>query len=67
MVESVLARLQEDHCRVLPVTRIGELVGVLTTENLGEYMMIQAALGQAPPDNRAKRSAAASPRKTLAS
>jgi Zn-dependent protease len=67
MVESVLARLQEDHCRVLPVTRIGELVGVLTTENLGEYMMIQAALGQAPPDNRAKRSAASSPRKTLAS
>jgi Zn-dependent protease len=67
MVESVLARLQEDDCRVLPVTRAGELVGVLTTENLGEYVMIQAALGQAPPDNRAKRSAAASPRKTLAS
>jgi len=67
MVESVLARLQEDDCRVLPVTRTGELVGVLTTENLGEYMMIQAALGQAPPDNRAKRSAATSPRKTWAS
>lgn len=47
MVESVLARLREDDCRVLPVTRGSELAGILTTENLGEYMLIQAALGEA--------------------
>jgi Zn-dependent protease len=46
MIESVLSRLQEDDCRVLPVIRHGELAGIVTTENLGEYMMIQAALGE---------------------
>ena len=44
MVESVLARLQQDDCRVLPVTRGGELAGILTTENLGEYLLVQTAL-----------------------
>jgi Zn-dependent protease len=44
MVENVLARLQEDDCKVLPVMRGRELAGILTTENLGEYLMIQAAL-----------------------
>jgi CBS domain-containing protein len=47
MVESVLARVDEADCRVLPVLAGGELVGMLTTENLGEYMLIQAALGKA--------------------
>jgi len=46
MVESVLARLQEEDCRVLPVLAGGELAGILATENLGEYMMIQAVLGR---------------------
>jgi len=67
LVESVLVRLQEDDCKVLPVKRSGELVGLLTTENLGEYMMIQAALGNAKGNNPPKRPAAASPRKTYAS
>lgn len=51
-VESALARLQQCHCRTLPVVRggggdgsgSGALVGVLTMENVGEYMMIQSAL-----------------------
>ncbi len=64
MVESVLARLQEDDCKVMPVTRNGELVGVLTTENLGEYMMIQAALEKAGPGNPDRRHQPASPRST---
>jgi Zn-dependent protease len=67
MVESVLARLQEDDCRVLPVTRDGELIGVLTTENLGEYMMIQAALGETARGERTRRPRAASSRETWAS
>jgi Zn-dependent protease len=46
MIESVLSRLQQGDCRVLPVIRHGELAGIVTTENLGEYMMIQAALGE---------------------
>ena len=67
MVESVLARLHEDDCKVLPVTENGELVGILTTENLGEYMMIQTALGEAARGKRPKRPAAASPRETWVS
>ena len=64
MVESVLARLHENDCRVLPVTQNSELVGILTTENLGEYMMIQAALGEAARGYRDKRPTAASHRQT---
>lgn len=67
MVEGVLARLQEDDCRVLPVTRDGELMGVLTTENLGEYMMIQAALGGTARGQRTRRRPDGSPRETWAS
>jgi Zn-dependent protease/predicted transcriptional regulator len=67
MVESVLARLQEDDCRVLPVTRDGELIGVLTTENLGEYILIQTALGETARGQRTSRRPAASPRQTWAS
>ncbi|MBI3849922.1 MAG: site-2 protease family protein [Verrucomicrobia bacterium] len=44
MVESVLNRLQENDCRTMPVVQDGELVGIVTSENLGEYLMIQAAL-----------------------
>lgn len=67
MVESVLARLHEDDCRVFPVTQNSELVGILTTENLGEYMMIQAALGEAARGYRDKRPTAAWHRQTRAS
>jgi len=45
MLESVLERLQECPCHTMPVVRNGDLVGLLTTENLGEFMLIQAALG----------------------
>jgi len=64
MVEGVLAGLQQNDCKVLPVTRNGELVGILTVENLGEYLMIETALGEAAQAKRAKPTPAASPRKT---
>ena len=54
MVESAFARLQENDCKVLPVTQNGELVGILTTENLGEYLMIETALGEAVRGRLAK-------------
>jgi len=44
MLETVFQRLQECQCHTVPVTRQGTLVGLITSENLGEYMMIQAAL-----------------------
>jgi Zn-dependent protease/CBS domain-containing protein len=44
MLELALARLQSCHCRTLPVLRSGDQVGVLTMENVGEFLMIQSAL-----------------------
>jgi len=44
MLESALAKLKDCNCHTLPVTLNGKLVGLLTMDNLGEYMRIQAAL-----------------------
>lgn len=44
MTESVLARLQASRCPSMPVLHQGRLVGILTVENLGEFLMIQSAL-----------------------
>jgi Zn-dependent protease len=47
--ENVFARLQDCSCRTIPVVQNGELVGVVTMENVGEFMMIQTALqGETP-------------------
>lgn len=44
MLESVLARLSECACHTLPVTHKGRLVGLVTMDNIGEFLRIQAAL-----------------------
>ena len=44
MLETALGRLHECNCHTLPVTYRGELVGLLTTENVGEFVALQAAL-----------------------
>jgi Zn-dependent protease/predicted transcriptional regulator len=43
-VEHALARLKSCDCQALPVVRGRELLGVLTVENVGEFMMLRAAL-----------------------
>lgn len=45
MLETVFLRLQTCECRTLPVTRDDHLVGLVTMENIGEFMLIQSALG----------------------
>jgi CBS domain-containing protein len=44
MLEGVFARLQACHCRSLPIVRGGQLVGIVTMDNVGEFLMVQAAL-----------------------
>jgi Zn-dependent protease/predicted transcriptional regulator len=42
-LENVFARMRAANCPTLPVLRGGQLVGVVTLENVGELMMIQSA------------------------
>lgn len=44
MLEAVLNRLSTSPIRIMPVLQDGTLVGLVTVENLGEYLMIQNAL-----------------------
>lgn len=42
--EEVFARLEQGRCRSLPVVEAGRLEGLITAENVGEYLMIRSAL-----------------------
>jgi Zn-dependent protease/predicted transcriptional regulator len=44
LVEHAIARLGDCPCHTLPVLSDGRLSGVLTLENVGEFVMIEAAL-----------------------
>ncbi len=44
MLESAFEKLKDCNCHTLPVVRNGRLVGLLTMDNIGEYMRIQGAL-----------------------
>jgi Zn-dependent protease/predicted transcriptional regulator len=44
MVENALTRIQESGIPALPVTHSGQLVGIVTAENITEYLMIRSAL-----------------------
>jgi Zn-dependent protease len=48
MLESAMQRLQECACHTLPVQHGGRVVGLLTMDNVGEFVAIQAALGGTP-------------------
>jgi Zn-dependent protease/predicted transcriptional regulator len=56
-VERALARLHECQCHTLPVLSGGRLCGVLTAENVAEFVMIDAALrsSQGAPSMRSLR------------
>jgi len=47
MVETALLRLQEASAHTLPVVHAGRLVGLITSENVTEYLMIRSALRSA--------------------
>jgi Zn-dependent protease len=44
MLESAFAKLKDCNCHTLPVMLNGQLAGLLTMDNVGEYMRIQSAL-----------------------
>ena len=45
MLDGAFRRLQSGACPVIPVIQDGQLVGLLTAENVAEFMMLQGALG----------------------
>lgn len=49
MAETVFARLQACNCHSLPVVQNRQLVGIVTAENVGEFLMIRSALRQRVP------------------
>ena len=44
MVEAALQHLQANGSKTLPVTHNGQLVGLITSENITEYLMIRSAM-----------------------
>jgi CBS domain-containing protein len=44
MVESALMRLQESGAKTLPVVHGGQFIGLITSENITEFLMIRSAL-----------------------
>ncbi|MBI1929537.1 CBS domain-containing protein, partial [Candidatus Poribacteria bacterium] len=56
MLEGIFHRMQQCGCSALPVVRGASLVGMITLENIGEFMMVQTAMQKA-----VKRRASASP------
>jgi len=44
MVEMALMRLQETGAKALPVMHLGQFVGLITAENITEFLMIRSAL-----------------------
>jgi len=48
MLDVAFARLQQGEVRTAPVTHSGRLVGLVTMENIGEFVAVQAALEAVP-------------------
>ena len=47
MLEGIFHRMQQCGCSALPVVRGATLVGMITLENIGEFMMVQTAMQKA--------------------
>lgn len=46
MLDRALMQMEERQAPMIGVTRAGQLVGIVTKENIGEFLMIQAALSK---------------------
>jgi predicted transcriptional regulator len=54
MLEGVFARIREDGAHTLPVLRGDRIAGLLTMDNIGEMLRIQAALDKRRGGDRLK-------------
>ncbi|HEX2474677.1 MAG TPA: site-2 protease family protein, partial [Lacipirellulaceae bacterium] len=63
MLETAFTKLQDCNCHTLPVVQDGRLVGLMTSDNLAEVLMIQESLREAnrrqmAPDSIGRHSSA---------
>lgn len=56
MLEGAFQRLTERECHTAPVAEGGRLVGLVTMDNIGEFLAIQGALGEVRRGAPARRS-----------
>jgi len=55
MLEDVFRRMQQSGCPAVPVVESGRgIVGMVTLENVGEFAMVQSALGKNRPGHQNK-------------
>ena len=52
MLETVLGRLQGRECHTIPVLEHGALIGLVTLDNVGEFLMVHAAERGTPSGGR---------------
>jgi Zn-dependent protease len=52
MLEQVMARLQDCECYSMPVVRNGQLLGLITMDSLGEFLLVRNALREARQQGR---------------
>ena len=45
MLDESLQRMQAHTCHTIPVVRHGEVIGLLTMDNVGEFLSVRSALG----------------------
>ncbi len=45
-LETAFIKLNSCNCTTIPVLRNGQLIGLLTSENVGEFVKIKTALGK---------------------
>ena len=45
MIDVAFQRLQGHECHIIPVIRSGTLIGLLTMDNVGEFLRVQMAIG----------------------
>lgn len=53
MLETAFRQLQEAKCHTIPVVHDGQLVGLVTLDNIGELLAIEAALGTTSSNGQA--------------